>query len=454
MTISIDSYLTQAGALGDTVAPGHPEYDEARQSFNLAVDQRPAAIAFPERATDVQSLVRAARTAGLRVAVQGGMHNPGPQGDLADALLIKTQRMDGFTIYPSARRARVEAGVLWEPVVDAAAEHGLAALHGSSPDVGIVGYSLGGGLGWLARKHGLQTHRITTIDLVTADGALRRVDRESDPDLFWALRGGGGNFGVVTALEFELLPITHAYAGAMAWDWTRAEDVLQRWAAWAPSAPDEVTTSARIMQFPDLDIVPPPLRARQMVVIDGAVLAGDAEAERILAPLRELGPELDMFQTLPMPALTRIHGDPEEPLPSVSETQMLAALPPEAVSAFVAATGPGSGSSLVMAELRQLGGAIARPAPGGGAVPSFDGQFLAFALGMAPDAGTEILSREHARRALDALEPWHGGRQYLNFVEEPADASIGYAPDAYRRLREIRRRVDPTGLFRAAHVIA
>jgi FAD/FMN-containing dehydrogenase len=436
------------------VLPGDPAYDAARTGFNVAVDQRPAAVAYPRGEEDVAALVDLARDAGLRVAVQGGAHNPRPQGDLRDALLVRTTRMDDVHVDPVTRRARVGAGVLWEAVVDAAVPHGLYPLHGSSPDVGVVGYSLGGGLGWLARRHGLQSNHVTAVELVTADGRLRRVDAEHDPELFWALRGGGGNFGVVTALEFELVELTHAYAGWLAWDWTHAEAVLQRWATWAADAPEAVTTSARILQLPPLPKLPEPIRGRQLVVIDGAVTGVDeAEATAALRPLRELGPELDTFATVPAPALVRLHGDPEEPLPYVSDTAMLAALPPEAVSALVAVAGPGSGSALVAAELRQLGGAAGRPAPGHGAVPCFDGGFLAFALGMAPHPAGATLAREQARDVMAALAPWAGGRAYLNFVEEEVDTWIGYDLATYARLQRIRGEVDPTGLLRANHRI-
>ena len=453
MAISTRPLDLPQNVLSTAILPGDAGYDEARTPFNPAVDQRPAAIAYPESAADVSALVTSARAAGLRVAVQGGAHNAGPQGDLADALLIRTNRMDDVTIDPVARRARVGAGVLWEAVVEAAAPHGLAALHGSSPDVGVVGYSLGGGIGWLARRYGLQTSHITAAQLVTASGAIVEVDAEREPDLFWALRGGGGNVGVVTELEFELLPITEAYAGMMAWDWSQAERVLQRWAAWAPGATEDVTTSARIMQFPPLPEVPEFLRGRQLVVNDGAVLGEPEAAAEVLAPLRELGPEIDMFGTVPMPALTRIHGDPEQPVPSASATAMLSELPPAAVSAFVRAAGPGSGSSLLLAELRQLGGALSRPAPGGGAVSRLDGEFVAFGLGLAFDGEMRDRSQMHADRLMDTLEPWAGGHLYLNFVEERIETAMAYETGVVERLRAIRAQVDPTGLFRANHEI-
>src|SRR5687768_9302698 len=170
--------------------------------------------------------------------------------------------MRGVEIDVEAQRARVAAGTLWLEVSTAASEHGLAPLAGSSPDVSVVGYSLGGGVGWLARKHGLSANSVLAIELVTADGQLRRADHENDPDLFWALRGGGGSFGIVTAMEIRLYPLPELYAGAMFWDWSRASEVMHAWREWTLMVPDEVTSSARIMQFPPIPEVPEFLRGR------------------------------------------------------------------------------------------------------------------------------------------------------------------------------------------------
>lgn len=450
--------LTHTPAVSDTtlaaiaITPGHPDYETARRGFNVAVDQHPAAIAYPTTATEVSDLIRAARDAGLRVAVQGGSHNAGPQGDLRDALLIRTNRMDAVTIHPEHRIARAGAGVRWEAVVNAAAPHGLSALHGSSPSVGVVGYSLGGGLSWQARKRGLQANHVTAIELVLADGTHRRVDCNNDPELLWALRGGLGNFGVVTAIEFRLFPVTELYAGWLAWDWHHAQPVLDAWARWTRSTPDEVTTSARILQLPPLPELPEPIRGRQLVVIDGAILGDMQEAAELLRPLRDLGPEIDTFAPTPAPALCRLHGDPEEPLPYHGDSEMLMELTPEAIEAFVAAAGPDSGSTLVVAELRQLGGALGRPVAGG-ATSHFDGAYLAFALGMAFDAQMAAVTASHADRVLGSLSAWAGGRPYLNFVEQETDVSRAFGVTAWARLQDVRRRVDPEGLFRANHAI-
>src|SRR3954468_2826594 len=217
---------------GDVVGPDDSGYDDARAAWNLAADQRPAAVVFPEHESDVAFAMAHAREAGLRVSVQGTGHNPMPLGAMTDSVLIRTNRMRQVDIDPAARRARVQAGAIWSDVAGPANAHGLAALVGSSPDVGVVGYSLGGGIGYLGRKHGIATNSVTAIELVTADGEHVRVDATHDPDLFWALRGGGGNFGVVTALEFTLYPVSALYGGWLVWPWEQSHEVISRWAEW------------------------------------------------------------------------------------------------------------------------------------------------------------------------------------------------------------------------------
>lgn len=434
---------------GAVALPGDDGYDAARQAFNLTVDQRPAAVAYPADAGEVAAVVRAAKAAGLRIAAQTTGHNAGPLGDLSGTVLVKTSGMGGVAIDAERRIARVGAGVMWADVVDAAAPHGLVALHGSSPTVGVAGYSLGGGMGWLARSHGLQANSLTAVELVTPDGEFVRADADHDPELFWALRGGGGNFGVVTALEFALYPLTEIYAGFMLWDWTEAERVLTAWAAWAVDAPDHVTTSLRIMQMPPLEELPEFIRGRQLVMIDGAVQGDPA----VLEPLRALAPELDTFATVPAPALARLHQDPEEPMPYVSASGLVEALPAEAIAALLAVAGPGSGSPLAGVELRQTGGALARVQPGAGALAKLDGQFVLFAAGMALDADMGALMQHYAQRLKSELAPWLATGDYLNFAETPVDTAFTYGAERYERLRAVRERVDPDGVMHANHAI-
>ena len=449
-----DLEFLRSRCAGIVVTPSDPGWDEARQAWNLVVDQRPVAVVVVESADDVIGVMDFARQAGLRVAPQTTGHNAAPLGDLAGTILVRTSALQGVTIDAPGRRARVGAGVIWQDVMEAAGAHGLAALAGSSPDVGVVGYSLGGGMGWLSRRHGLAANSVLAVELVTPDGRLVRADADHEPDLFWALRGGGGNFGVVCALEFALYPMREVYAGALAWDWSQSERVLRRWSEWAADAPDEVTTSARIMQLPPLPEIPEPLRGRRLVMIDGAYDGPAADAERVLAPLRALEPELDFFGPMPPAGLVRVHGDPEHPVPAMSDHAMLGPLTPEAISAFVAAAGPGSGSTLLVAELRQLGGALGRPAPSHGALPMLDADFALFAVGMAmtPEMGAAAVA--DGRRLFEAMAAWNNGRSYLNFREGPTDVASGYREDVLARLGRIRAEIDPKSVMHANHQIA
>src|SRR5262244_334438 len=236
---------------------------------------------------------------GLRVAAQGTGHNAAPLGPLDDTLLVKTHAMRQVSIDPAARTARAEAGAVWADVVGPAAGYGLAGLTGSSPDVGVAGYTLGGGMGWLGRAYGLSANNVESVDLVTADGRFRCVGPVSEPDLFWALRGGGGSFGVVTALELRLFPVASVYAGLLWWPIDAAREVLPAWQELTASGlPDEFTTVFRFMRFPPVPDVPEPVRGRPFVVIDVIHLGSPAEADALLAPLRRLRPAAAAVQTV------------------------------------------------------------------------------------------------------------------------------------------------------------
>ncbi len=439
---------------GDVVGPADTAWDQARQAWNLAVDQRPALVAFPEDADDVVAIVDYAREYGLRVAPQGTGHNAGPIASLDDTVLVSTVRMRGVEIDAVARRARVAAGTLWLEVTAPASEHGLAPLAGSSPDVGVVGYCLGGGVSWLSRRHGLAANSVLAIEIVTADGRLRRVDAENDPDLFWALRGGGGSFGVVTAMEIALYPVPELYAGAMFWPWERSSEVLHAWREWTATVPDEVTSAARIMQMPPIPEIPEPLRGRAFVTIDAAILGDRAFGAEIVQRLRDLGPEIDTFDMVPPVALSRLHNDPEEPVPALSEHRLLSELPAEAIDALVAVAGPGSGSPLLLAELRHLGGALAVAPAGHGAQPTLDAAYLAFGAGIA--ATPEMVAGLEAALPVfkQALAPWDAGRGYLNFEERTVDSRSFYDEVTHRHLARIKAQVDPADIFRSNHPIA
>ncbi len=442
-----------ADALRDLAhLPGAPGYDGGRVPWNVAIEQRPAAVALPRTAEDVAAVVRAAVAAGLQVAPQGTGHAAAPLAthDLSGAVLLRTTGMDRVQVDPARGVARAESGAIWEPLVVAAAAHGLAGLHGSSPDVGIAGYSLGGGIGWYARRLGLSCNSLLAVELVTADGELVRADETHEPDLFWALRGGGGSFGVVTALEVALFPIDSAYAGWLAWPIEDTEKVLRRWAAWTASAPEHVSTAFRVLRLPPIPEIPEPLRGRALAVVDGAVLGSDEEAEALLQPLRELTPEMDTFGRVPAHTLTRLHQDPEGAAPFVADHCTLDDLSDGPLDAYLAQVGPEAASPLFMAELRQLGGALARPADGGGALSHVPGAATVFAGGMAMTPETGSAARAAAGELVAALRPW-SGRPYLNFAEGPTEVRRAFDAGTWRRLTEIRAAVDPGDVFVAGH---
>ncbi|WP_240474352.1 FAD-binding oxidoreductase [Intrasporangium chromatireducens] len=407
----------------------------------------------PRTARDVAAAVRSARRAGLRIAAQSTGHNAGPlaEQDLSDVMIIRTGALNEVTIDPELGIARVGAGSIWDPVVAAAGEHGLAALHGSSPDVGVAGYSLGGGLGWYARKLGLQANNLTAVVMVTPDGDLVRADEHENGDLFWALRGGGGNFGVVTALEFRLHPIESAYAGWLVWDVTRAHDVLRGYEEWAAGAPDEVSTSFRILNVPPLPEVPEPFRGRSLAVIDGAVLGSDEYGADVLQALRALRPEMDTFGRMPAPALARLHMDPEGPTPAVGTSTVLGRLGEAGIETFVEAAGVGPQSGLIMAELRQLGGAVGRPAIGGGALSHIEGDYVFMSVGIAATPELAAASHTATHGLLAALEPWSTGRNYLNFAESRVEAGTAFDTDQLDLLRAVRAAYDPDEVMVANH---
>lgn len=444
--------LALRGLCGGAVhLPGDPAYDSARMAWNLAVDQRPAAVAVPADAEQTAQVVRAASAAGLRVAPQSTGHNAGPLGRLDDVVIVRTSAMDSVLIDPARQRARVGGGTVWQAAVQAAARHGFATLHGSSPDVGIAGYSLGGGIGWYARALGLAANSITGLEVVTADGEIVWADADHHPDLFWALRGGSGSFGIVTALEFRLFPFTTAFAGMLVWDAALAEPVLRRWLHWASEAPDEVTTSFRVLRLPPLPDIPEPFRGRNLVVIDGAVLAADERGAEILAPLRDLHPEVDTFARTPVQALTGLHMDPEGPSPGVSNSTIVDAMPEAAIHAFLDQAR--SASSVLVHELRQLGGALSRPPRGAGAMPTLPGAYLAFAGAVAATPEMAAAGLQETAAFAAALAPFGSGRSYLNFQENPVDPATGFDPVTFGRLVTLRSALDPTGVLVGNHPV-
>jgi hypothetical protein len=432
--------------------PGDRGFDMASSPWNLQVRHHPAAVAYPASPAEVAEVLRAAQRAGLQVAPQGTGHGAAPlDGQLGASVLLHTAGLGELSIDVAQRRARVGAGVLWGDLTDAAGQHGLVGLHPSAPDVGVVGYSISGGIGWYARRLGLQCHAITAAEVVLADGNIVRATADQEPELFWGLRGGGMPLGVVTALEFDLFPLETVVAGYLAWDWTMMEQVLPAWAQWAATAPEAATTSLRVLTVPPMPQIPSELHFRNLVLLDGAVLGSDDETAEILAPLRALRPEFDTVARVPAPSLVRLHLDPEGPTPGYASSRLMSGLPDDAIAAVIAATGPDATSRPDIAEFRHLGGALHRPYEGA-ALSSLDGEFLVLGLGLHPDPAAWGEGREQAARLLAALTPWQNGREYLPMLDERSDTRKAFPPGVHARLSALRAAVDPDRLFVGPHL--
>jgi FAD binding domain len=439
---------------GELHAPGDVGYDDARTAWNLRADQRPVLVAEPRTADDVAALVRFARHHGIRVAPQGTGHNATARAAADESILLNLRQMRGVAIDYDRRTARVEGGALCADLMAPASEMGLAALGGSSPDVGLVGYVLGGGIGWLGRAFGLCCNSVVSFDVVTGDGEQLHVDADDHPELFWALRGGSGSPAVITHMELRLFAVPELYAGAMLWPWERAREIFHAWHEWTKDAPETATTSIRVLQIPPVPEIPEIVRGRQLVCIDGAVLGSEAYAGEVLAAFRALEPEIDMFAPAPPIALSHLHMDPETPVPGMSEHALIDDLTPEAIDSLIDVAGPGSDSPLLLVELRHLGGALGRVPADAGARSTMPAPYIFFALGspMTPELGAAI--PPHLARVKASLGEIATDKVYLNFAEHPSDVSKAYTSDTFSALQAVKAKYDPRDTIHANHAIA
>ena len=435
---------------GTLAVEGDDAYAALVSPWNLAVDVRPAAVLAARTAQDVVEAVRFAREHGLLVTPQATGH--GPIASLVGELLVSTRGLDECVVHPQGW-ARVGAGVKWLRVVEAAAPYGLAPLSGSITDVGVVGYTTGGGLGPMARTYGLAIDRVRAIEVVTGDGELRRVTPTAHPELFVALRGGKGMLGIITAIEFDLVHQPTFYGGSLWFDGEHAATVVERWREWSAELPELGTTSFALFQLPDMPEVPPQLAGRLTLSVRYVWTGDNAEGEGWFAPMRDAAPVLlDDVSTRPYTAIDSVHTDPLDPMPTHEAATVLGSFPAEAAEALLAWAGPGSGSPQVLVEVRQMGGAFARPGTHDSAFCSRGGAYSVLVvgvLGVTDTAGLEA----HAAAVVAALAPWEGGHRLPNFSFEAESLARAYDEATLRRLRQARRNYDPDGVIAIGSVL-
>jgi FAD/FMN-containing dehydrogenase len=433
-------------------------YDDEVAVFNLAVRHRPAVVVGAVNAADVIEAVMFAVRHRLNIAVLNTGHGPTVSAD-EDTLMITTGRMSAIAIDSERRSVRVESGVRFGELVEAAALCGLAPLPGSSPGVGVVGYTLSGGASsTMGRKYGWAADHVSAIDVVTADGELHCVSPESEPDLFSALLGGKSNFGVVVAMEFALFPVTSLYAGALFFSGAYTRDVLQAYRELTASAPDELTSGFALLNLPPLPGLPPFMQG-QLTASVRVSYVGDADTGApLLEPLRRAAPLLaDSVGTIPYTQFGAISNDPSDPAPAVEHFGLIRELTEDTVQAIVDAVGPDTGSAINIVDIRHLQGAFSKPAPFPNAVGARDAAYAMFALTVVPPGQQVAAYRDSGRELLAALRPWLHDMANPSFVG-PADTSgdrtkHAYDPEVYDKLRTVKALYDPHNRFRLNHNI-
>ncbi len=438
---------------GAVTVPGQDGYDEEVATWNLAVRLRPAVTVGARTADDVVNTVRWAARLGLAVGVNATGHGPADNAD--GAVLISTRHLAQITIDPAGATATVAAGARIGDLTAAAAPYGLAPVQGSSGSVGAAGFTLGGGLGVMSRTFGLAADRVLSIDVVTSDGCLRTVDADHHPELFWALRGGAGNFGVVVSYRTALERLSSFYGGGLFFDGEHAREVLHAYRSWVGGLTERTSSSVGLLNLPPDPAVPGPIRGRFVAHLRMAHAGDQAEGARLARSMRAVAPVLlDGLGEMPVTALDMVHQDPPVPTPAHELGCLLEELAPDVIEAVVRAVSA-PGTALMMVEIRQLGGAIARPPAVPNCVPGRAAPFVLFAIALAVPPSAEAGSRA-VTSLLDAVQPWRSPVTFPNFLGRsyrPAEVQAAWPAESRARLLEIKHGWDLANLFRVRHAL-
>jgi FAD/FMN-containing dehydrogenase len=441
---------------GPTFTPDTPAYDREVAVFNTVVQHRPALVVGATNADDVVEAVTFAAHHDLHVAVLNTGHGPSVPA-LSDTLLITTRRMSNIDIDVDNGCARVEAGVLFGQLVEATAVHGLAPLPGSSPGVGVVGYTLAGGASLaMGRKFGWAADHVSSIDVVTSDGRLRRVSAHSEADLFAALLGGKSNFGVVTAMEFTLFPVTRLYAGALFYSGEHIRGVLRAYRELTALAPDELSSGVAVLNLPPLSGLPPFLAGNLTVAVRLSYVGRADDGRRLIEPLRHAAPLLmDTVAEIPYTRFGSITADPTDPAAAVEHFGLLRELTEDAVEAIAEVADRHADTGINIVDIRHLGGALGKPAAFPNAIGSRNAAYAFFALTVVPPGHEVAAFRDAGGELITALRPWMLDAAHPSFLG-PADATesgtrMAFDADVYRALRVAKSKYDPHNMFRTNH---
>ena len=437
---------------GQVIEPGDADYEQARRVWNGMIDRRPALIARCLDPDDVARAIRFAVKNDLPIAVRGGGHNVAGFGTCDGGLVIDLSPMDRITVDVAARTARAQGGLRWGAFDRATQAHGLATTGGLVSTTGIGGFTLGGGIGWLMRKHGLALDNLLSVEMVTAAGERVKASERENADLFWGVRGGGGNFGVVTEFTYRLHPVGPAiFGGVVLYPRERAQDLLHVYRDWVKTLPDETTTMAVCLSAPPAPFVPEPLRGTPMVGI-GVCHAGAAEqGETLVRPLRTFAtPAIDLLGPMPYTAL---QGMFDESVPagisSYWKTEYLGDLTDGAIGTLVdtCARLPGLHSQV---HVHHVEGAVKRVEDGATAFGHRDTPFILNVIGLWTDAAETDRQIAWARTAAQAMQPHVTGAVYLNFLGDEGEKRVraAYGERKYARLVELKERYDPQNRFR------
>ena len=450
MSITATPYIDEFS--GTILSPGDAGYDAARAVFNGAIDRRPALIAQVADARDVAAALRHAQHESLPVAVRCGGHSGAGFGVIDDGLVVDVRRLKRVEVDLARHVVRAGAGLTWGELDAATQAHGLAVTGGRMSTTGIAGLTLGSGSGWLERKLGLTADNLVGATVVTADGDIVRADASQHPDLFWALRGGGGNFGVVTEFELALHPVGPMITGGMLlFEWERAHEVLAAYRDVMAEAPDELGGCAALQLGPPAPFVPAELVGKPVLAIIVAAFAEEAQAQRMLAPLRALRPLVDAVAPMPYVALQQIT---DEGCPHGMQNHWKAAflddLPDAAIADAieVAADIP---SPLTVVLLQPLGGAYGRVEEGATALSHRSARWAYHALSLWPDAADTAVNRAWTTRFAATMAAYGDGGVHPNHVSDPAGERVRafYGAATYERLVAVKDRWDPRNVFAA-----